>query len=143
VRHGRNRRRLWLEGLEDRMLLSSDRAMNTKSSLVRILSGTVDIGASRLQPATISGASAARRLDALPGEFDDNGVVNKADVKGVRNELFGVTPPTVFGDVLTFAWKNGSATRRLKVARLASDSTYTFGWKSEGAVVGQSTATTT
>ena len=28
-----------------------------------------------------------RRLDVLPGDFDDNGVVNNKDVKGVSNEL--------------------------------------------------------
>jgi len=44
---------------------------------------------------------------------------------------------------LTFVWKKGQATRLLKVSRLASHSTYTFLWKSKGAVVEQFTATTT
>ena len=50
----------------------------------------------------IAGAGIAaytRRLDVLPGDFDDNAVVNKADAKSLRNELTGVTKATVFGDV--------------------------------------------
>lgn len=41
-----------------------------------------------------------RRLDVLPGDFNDSGVVNCTDVRGVRREMRGVTPMTVFGDVL-------------------------------------------
>jgi Dockerin type I domain/Right handed beta helix region len=51
----------------------------------------------------IAGAGIAtyvRRLDVLPCDFNDDGVVNAADAKGVKNELLGVTPATIFGDVL-------------------------------------------
>ena len=51
----------------------------------------------------ISGAGIApfvRRLDVLPGDVDDNGTVNKADDKGVRNASAGVTAATVFADVV-------------------------------------------
>ncbi len=51
----------------------------------------------------IAGAGIAtyvRRLDVLPGDFNDDGVVSAADAKGVKNELLGVTPATIFGDVL-------------------------------------------
>jgi hypothetical protein len=41
-----------------------------------------------------------RRLDVLPGDVDDNGAVNKADVKGVRNASTGVAAATVFADVV-------------------------------------------
>jgi hypothetical protein len=43
-----------------------------------------------------------RRLDVLPGDFDDNGLVNNNDVKGVSNELHrtGGAQPTIFGDIV-------------------------------------------
>jgi hypothetical protein len=41
-----------------------------------------------------------RRLDVLPGDVDDNGAVNKADVTGVRNASTGVAAATVFADVV-------------------------------------------
>ena len=43
-----------------------------------------------------------RRLDVLPGDFDDNGVVNKKDVKGVHAEATGAggAQPTIFGDII-------------------------------------------
>jgi hypothetical protein len=53
---------------------------------------------------TIANASIAtftRRLDVLPGDFNDDGVVNSADLTGVRNEIFGFNgaAPTIFGDI--------------------------------------------
>jgi Dockerin type I domain len=39
------------------------------------------------------------RLDILPGDFNDDGVVNSQDLVGVRNEMLGVTPVTIFGDL--------------------------------------------
>jgi hypothetical protein len=53
---------------------------------------------------TIANATIAnftRRLDVLPGDFTDNGVVNGPDAIDVRNEwlrLFGAVP-TIFGDI--------------------------------------------
>ena len=44
-----------------------------------------------------------RRLDVLPGDFDDNGVVNKRDVKDVRNELQGQTGPCRRSSVTSWA----------------------------------------
>jgi hypothetical protein len=44
-------------------------------------------------------ASFTRRLDVLPGDFNDDGVVNSQDVVGVRNEVLGITSPTIFGDI--------------------------------------------
>ena len=42
-----------------------------------------------------------RRLDVLPGDFGDYGVVNAADLIGVRNEWLRLdgAVPTVFGDI--------------------------------------------
>jgi hypothetical protein len=53
---------------------------------------------------TIANAAIAtftRRLDVLPGDFNDDGVVNSADLTGVRNEILGFNgaAPTVFGDI--------------------------------------------
>ena len=51
----------------------------------------------------MSGAGIApfvRRLDVLPGDVDDNGAVNKADVNGVRNASAGVTAATPFADLV-------------------------------------------
>jgi hypothetical protein len=53
---------------------------------------------------TIANASIAtftRRLDVLPGDFNDDGVVNSADLVGVRNEFLGFNgaAPTIFGDI--------------------------------------------
>ena len=53
---------------------------------------------------TISSATLAtftRRLDVLPGDFNDDGVVNSADLVGIRNEFLGVAGavPTIFGDI--------------------------------------------
>src|SRR5262249_53008985 len=51
---------------------------------------------------TIGNASIAtftRRLAVLPGDFNDDGVVNSQDIVGVRNQLLGFIPPTIFGDI--------------------------------------------
>jgi hypothetical protein len=53
---------------------------------------------------TISNATIAsftRRLDVLPGDFNDDGVVNSQDLVGVRNEwlLINGAVPTIFGDI--------------------------------------------
>jgi autotransporter-associated beta strand protein len=42
-----------------------------------------------------------RRLDVLPGDVNDDGVVNSQDVVVVRNQWLGVngTKPTIFGDI--------------------------------------------
>ena len=46
-------------------------------------------------------ASFTRRLDVLPGDFNDDGVVNIQDLVGVRNEILGLmgAVPTLFGDI--------------------------------------------
>ena len=43
----------------------------------------------------------ACRLDVLPGDFNDDGVVNSQDLAGIRNEWLGVggAKPTIFGDI--------------------------------------------
>ena len=51
-------------------------------------------------PGSTGIATYTRRLDVLPGDFNDDGVVNQADVIGVRNEVKGVTAPTLFGDIV-------------------------------------------
>ena len=53
---------------------------------------------------TIAGPTLAtytRRLDVLPGDFNDDGVVNGADLVGVHNEWLGINGavPTIFGDI--------------------------------------------
>jgi hypothetical protein len=42
-----------------------------------------------------------RQLDVLPGDFNDDGVVNSQDLAGIRNEWLGVggAKPTIFGDI--------------------------------------------
>jgi hypothetical protein len=42
-----------------------------------------------------------RRLDVLPGDFNDDGVVNSQDLAGIRNEWLGIggAKPTLFGDI--------------------------------------------
>jgi len=42
-----------------------------------------------------------RRLDVLPGDFNDDGVVNVQDMVGIRNEMLGLmgAMPTIFGDI--------------------------------------------
>jgi hypothetical protein len=62
-------------------------------------------------------------LDVLPGDFDDNGVVNERDVKDVRNELHrtGGAQPTIFGDIAgdgTVDARDMKATQRLVGTRL-------------------------
>jgi hypothetical protein len=46
-------------------------------------------------------ASFTRRLDVLPGDFNDDGVVNSQDLVGVRNQWLGFNgaKPTIFGDL--------------------------------------------
>ena len=53
---------------------------------------------------TISNANIAtftRRLDVLPGDVNDDGVVNGLDVVDVHNEWLGIdgAVPTIFGDI--------------------------------------------
>jgi len=40
-----------------------------------------------------------RRLDVLPGDFNDDGVVNSQDLVGIRNQILGLAPITIFGDI--------------------------------------------
>ena len=42
-----------------------------------------------------------RQLDVLPGDFNDDGVVNSQDLVGIRNEWLriGGAKPTIFGDI--------------------------------------------
>ena len=46
-------------------------------------------------------ASFTRQLDVLPGDFNDDGVVNSQDVVGIRNEWLHINgaKPTIFGDI--------------------------------------------
>jgi Dockerin type I domain len=44
-------------------------------------------------------ATFSRRLDVLPGDFNDDGVVNSRDIVGVRNELLGMAAITIYGDI--------------------------------------------
>jgi chitinase len=62
------------------------------------------IGKSDQVTVTIAGAGFngfSGRLDVLPGDFNDDGVVNRKDVVGVRNEVLGKNgaKPTIFGDI--------------------------------------------
>jgi hypothetical protein len=45
-------------------------------------------------------AQFVRRLDVLPGDVNDNGAVNKADVQVVRSASTGATPAAVFADIV-------------------------------------------
>ena len=42
-----------------------------------------------------------RQLDVLPGDFNNDGVVNSQDLAGIRNEWLGINgaKPTIFGDI--------------------------------------------
>ena len=42
-----------------------------------------------------------RQLDVLPGDFNNDGVVNSQDLAGIRNEWLGIggAKPTIFGDI--------------------------------------------
>ena len=44
-------------------------------------------------------ATYTRRLDVLPGDVNDDGVVNAQDAVLVRNEYLGLAMPNVFGDI--------------------------------------------
>jgi hypothetical protein len=46
-------------------------------------------------------ASFTRRIDVLPGDFNDDGVVNSQDMVGIRNEIIGYAGAvwTIFGDI--------------------------------------------
>ena len=55
---------------------------------------TITIGSPVIAPFT-------RELDVLPGDFNDDGVVNVQDLAGIRNEWLGIdgAKPTIFGDI--------------------------------------------
>ena len=46
-------------------------------------------------------ATFTRRLDVLPGDFNDDGAVTQQDAIGIRNEYIGFAgaSPTTFGDI--------------------------------------------
>ena len=46
-------------------------------------------------------ASFTRRLDVLPGDVNDDGVVNVQDMVAIRNQMLGIlgAMPTLFGDI--------------------------------------------
>ena len=46
-------------------------------------------------------ASFTRRLDVLPGDVNDDGVVNVQDMVAIRNQMLGLlgAVPTIFGDI--------------------------------------------
>jgi hypothetical protein len=41
----------------------------------------------------------SRRLDVLPGDVNDDGVVNAQDLANVQQQWLGVITPTLFGDL--------------------------------------------
>ena len=43
-----------------------------------------------------------RQIDVLPGDFNDDGVVNSQDLAGIRNEWLGIggAKPSIFGDII-------------------------------------------
>ena len=43
-----------------------------------------------------------RRLDVLPGDVNDDGVVNVQDMVAIRNQMLGLlgAVPTIFGDII-------------------------------------------
>ena len=51
-----------------------------------------------------------RRLDVLPGDFNDNGVVNNQDITAIRNEWKrkNGAQPTIFGEILGDGTVNAS-----------------------------------
>ena len=55
-------------------------------------------------------ATYTRRLDVLPGDFNDNGAVNKSDATAIRNEWKGKkgAMPTIFGDILGIGTVNNA-----------------------------------
>jgi Dockerin type I domain len=55
-------------------------------------------------------ATFTRRLDVLPGDFNDDGVVNSQDLVGVRNEWLRSdgAVPTIFGDINGDGQVNGT-----------------------------------
>jgi hypothetical protein len=53
---------------------------------------TITIGNSLIAPFT-------RRIDVLPGDVNDDGVVNAQDMLVVRNQMLGWMTPTLFGDI--------------------------------------------
>jgi hypothetical protein len=63
-------------------------AYNTASLIVELAPGGTDVFMGR--------------LDVLPGDFDDNSVVNNKDVSAIRNEWKGKHggQPTIFGEIL-------------------------------------------
>jgi hypothetical protein len=60
--------------------------------------------------ASASIASYTRRLDVLPGDFNDDGAVKNNDVTAIANEWRGKrgAHPTIFGDILGIGTVNGS-----------------------------------
>jgi Dockerin type I domain len=60
---------------------------------------------------TINGpglATYTRRLDVLPGDVNDDGVVDSQDLVLVRNMWLGITPATIFGDINGAGVVNGT-----------------------------------
>ena len=55
---------------------------------------TITIGNDLIAPFT-------RRLDVLPGDVNDDGVVNVQDMVAIRNQMLGLlgAVPTIFGDI--------------------------------------------
>ena len=55
---------------------------------------TITIGNDLIAPFT-------RGLDVLPGDVNDDGVVNVQDMVAIRNQMLGLlgTVPTIFGDI--------------------------------------------
>ena len=56
---------------------------------------------SRSPSATDLIATFTRRLDVLPGDVNDDGVVNVQDMVAIRNQMLGLlgAVPTIFGDI--------------------------------------------
>ena len=55
---------------------------------------TITIGNDLIAPFT-------RRLEVLPGDVNDDGVVNVQDMVAIRNQMLGIlgAVPTIFGDI--------------------------------------------
>ena len=44
-------------------------------------------------------ADYTRRIDVLPGDLTDDGIIDVRDVAASRNQIYGIIPATIFGDV--------------------------------------------
>jgi hypothetical protein len=67
--------------------------------LMLALDGTSPVGVHTSSPVISLLNNDTQKFAVLPGDFNGDGIVNSQDTVAIRNEILGITPATIWGDL--------------------------------------------